>query len=417
MNAAMLILIYCANYSKFDSSLLSLKLFLISLNKLIKFAVGYKNSSQTKIPNRRMSTKKILFAAAIAVFVIACEDNKDTTPTNTNFDRGQMLKFYAESMIIPSYDVLNTQIADFSTKVEAFVTTPNLGNLQTARDAYKEVMLAYQHITVFDFGASEDDLGFILSDVINVFPVSVSKIENSISGANFVFNDFNRDARGLQAIDYLLYSEPTAEAVVAKFADVNRGKYLSALVNQIKTLTEQAGNDWKNTKNDFSSNTSTSSGSSVAEFYNSFVYTFEKIKNFKLGLPMGKRPGQTQTEAARAECYYSGLSIELAKENMLVVENTWFGRTRNSTTGISFRDYILSVSGGEGLVNETQLQFKVINDKFSKVPNDRIESVLANNFTALDEAFLEISKMTRHLKSEMSSLLGISITYSSGDGD
>jgi hypothetical protein len=35
----------------------------------------------------------------------------------------------------------------------------------------------------------------------------------------------------------------------------------------------------------------------------------------------------------------------------------------------------------------------------------------------LEQIFLEMTKHTRFIKSEMSSLLGISITYASGDGD
>jgi hypothetical protein len=46
-----------------------------------------------------------------------------------------------------------------------------------------------------------------------------------------------------------------------------------------------------------------------------------------------------------------------------------------------------------------------------------MSELIRSNPQALVALHTEMQKLTRFIKSEMSSLLGISITYSSGDGD
>jgi predicted lipoprotein len=70
------------------------------------------------------------------------------------------------------------------------------------------------------------------------------------------------------------------------------------------------------------------------------------------------------------------------------------------------------------LIQDTELQWQAIELALANLnPNQSLQNMINAQSSALDQLFLEITKHTRFLKSEMSSLLGISITFSSSDGD
>ncbi|NJK83252.1 MAG: hypothetical protein HC912_04980, partial [Saprospiraceae bacterium] len=86
--------------------------------------------------------------------------------------------------------------------------------------------------------------------------------------------------------------------------------------------------------------------------------------------------------------------------------------------GIGWKEYLQSVTGGEELIARTEAQMAIINDMLNKLPTDQtLEQQLTTNFAVLADLHNELQKHTRNYKSDMSSLLGITITFSSGDGD
>jgi hypothetical protein len=70
------------------------------------------------------------------------------------------------------------------------------------------------------------------------------------------------------------------------------------------------------------------------------------------------------------------------------------------------------------LAQDTELQWNVIGTSLSTINAQvPLHTLIVGQSPQLEQIFLEMTKHTRFIKSEMSSLLGISITYASGDGD
>jgi len=172
----------------------------------------------------------------------------------------------------------------------------------------------------------------------------------------------------------------------------------------------------------FINNDGAQAGSSISDLYNAFVFHFEVMKNYNLGLPMGKRAGQVNSEPSKVEGYYSSYSTALLKAKYSALRHLWFGYARLSlATSLSangFKDYILSVENGPRLAQDTELQWNVIGTSLSTIDAQvPLHLFIIGQSPQLEQIFLEMTKHTRFIKSEMSSLLGISITYASGDGD
>lgn len=363
---------------------------------------------------------KILFTLTLIALLYSCDSdsNSDNAP---GFDRQAMLDHYAENIITPAYANLQAAITALKANIDAFADTPTEENLVFAQSGWKQAYAAWQSANAFNFGpAGEQGTRKGLIEEIGTFPAATGKIETAIAAGDHSLNNFDRDARGFLALEYLLFGEnKTATEVAGEFqASPARQAHVRAIVDHLKTRVDEVVNGWNTYQSEFIGDNGTSAGSSVSSLYNEFVRSFESAKNFKVGLPAGKRPGQTQPEPQLVEAYYSGESLQMLKLHLQAIENIHYGRGLNGATGSGFRDYLASVAGGSELIALTEAQWAKVEDALNAVPTDQPFSVLvANEHPAVDALHTELQKHTRFFKSDMSSLLGIAITFSSGDGD
>ncbi len=363
--------------------------------------------------------RKVLLIAVCSLLFSACK--KNNSEPSERFDRAKMLENYAQNLIKPAYQDLQNQVNTLKTASDAFIANTNLQNLQTLQSAWENAYISWQYANAYNFGpAGEQGIRKGLIEEIGTFPVSESKIENAITNNNANFNDFNRDARGFLALEYLIFHlSNDNNAILANFSSANRKNFLSGVVNHIKTRVDEVVAAWNGSYfNEFISNVGTDVGSSTSQLYNEFVKSFESIKNFKAGLPLGRRPGQTQAEPTRVEAYYSGKTRQMIGEHLKAIENIYYGKAKDGSDGIGLKEYLENVEGGGNLIASTENQWVVVKNTFNAVPQTpRISEQILSSPTAFDNLHTELQRHTRFFKSDMSSLLGIAITFSSGDGD
>ena len=85
---------------------------------------------------------------------------------------------------------------------------------------------------------------------------------------------------------------------------------------------------------------------------------------------------------------------------------------------VGFKEYLDAVEGGKALITSTEQQIFAIKKALSDIPtNQTFSQLIESNDPSIFELQVESQKMVRFFKSDLSSLLGIAITFSSGDGD
>lgn len=368
----------------------------------------------------RLNQSILLISICALTALVACNKKSEDELIDT-FDRQAMLANYADQLIKPSYKALQTKTNTLQSAATNFNSAINQANLDALQAAWTEAYTAFQSANAYNFGpAGESGTRKGLIEEVGTFPITASSVETAITNNTFNFNDFNRDMRGFLAVEYLIFDLSSDDAaILSAFADANRKAYLVGCVNNIKDRIDAVVNEWDgNYSGTFVSNAGTDVGSSTSLLYNEFVKSFEALKNFKLGLPLGLRPGQVETEAARVEAYYSGQSLAMLTEHFNSIERIWYGKSLDGTQGIGFKAYLESVEGGPALIASTEDQLSIIRQKLELVPSSPALSVqIESSAQALTDLHTEVQKHTRYFKSDMSSILGISITFSSGDGD
>lgn len=358
-----------------------------------------------------------IFAALIGGMLLFSCTEKSSTGNGDAFDRALLLEQVANKQILPAFSQFHAAVSELAVLAETFCNQPDANTLTAVQEKWKQAYLKFQGIRSFNFGAGEKPLIGDIAENLGTWPVDTAVIESRIVQADYVMTDFRRDSRGLYAMEYLLFSPD----VLARFQGsgaIERIAMLRALSNDALNWSAEIDAAWKAQAPQFIAETSKSAGAPTSELYNYFLQSYELIKNYKIGLPAGFLVGQTQAEPEKVEAYYSGLSVIGIKSHLHNIEQTWYGNDQNGNPGIGFDDYLEIVEGGAALREATIEQWKAIHAVLDPIDdNTSFSDIILSNPALAESLFTETQKMTRFLKSDLSSLLGIAITYSSGDGD
>jgi len=363
---------------------------------------------------------------------IACGSDDTVRPVDT-FDRATLLESQLQKIILPRLSKSKESVDKLKNDVDAFIQNPTIGNLQIAKQQWVIAYKDWITISFLDFGPGEGTFGTITEN-IGTFPVRIQNgtspagttlkgIETLIEERDYSINNFFRDTRGFLGLEYLLFAD-NESVIISKFTTTSnfetRKLYTSAVINDIQNRINELNIAWNGSyKSTFLASKGTDVGSSTSLLYNSFLKHFEQLKNFKVGVPSGLRAGQTKVEPEKVEGYYSGLSTEFAKIHFESIKALYRGYDIDSTNAIGFTNYLRSISGGEALILSTQTQMNSIDTVLVQLSANALplSQKIQSQDPLISSLFTELSKLTRFIKSDMSSLMGISITFSSGDGD
>ena len=357
----------------------------------------------------------LLICLSLVLGMGACGDDDNSTE-DPGFDRSTLLESLANGLIIPNFEALQSSINALSTATTAFNDNTTESNLTALRSAWQQVATDFQHCSAFGFGPGNLPLGSFAT-VLGVFPVNEQGVEANIVNPNFNLPaSFDRDIRGVYAVEYLIYGNNLTDANLIAAFDQNRKDHLVLLVGELKTTVDGIVTAWNGTyQQEFIADDGTASGSSISLLYNEFVKDYENLKNFKIELPAGLTAGQPDSDPSIVEAFYSGISRDLIVQHFQSARNIWAGQSKSGQNLVGFQEYLQTVTGGTDLINTTLSAIATIDNAIAALPQGR----LSDNVDAAELATLRdaLQNNTANFKSSMSSLLGISITFNSGDGD
>lgn len=369
--------------------------------------------------------KKSILILFSTFFILSCGSDDSSPDTSSDgFDRALILTNWADNIIIPVYEDLNTKLEELVNQKELFNANPNPTQLQNLRTAWKDAYLVWQHAEMFNVGMAES-INYVFQ--MNVYPTNVQDIQANILSRDYDLSSVNNnDAVGFPAVDYMLYGLADTDAEILNWyttsAEAEAYKmYLSDLTTRMKSLTQTVLDDWKNGYRDnFVESTDNTATGAINIMANDFIFYYEKgFRANKFGIPAGNFSPNPLPD--RVEAYYKeDFSKTLALEALLAIEHFFNGIAYNTRIDSdSFDDYlgyVNTISSGEDLNVLINDQFEESRSKINML-NDSFVQQIENNNVAMTEAFDAIQMGVVLLKVDMLQALDISVDFVDADGD
>jgi len=372
--------------------------------------------------------KNIFYLFAIITLGFSCSDN-DQGSTSDGYNRGALLSNVVNNIIIPAHQNFDNELGVFESSLNSFKQDISIENLVQLQSQFVETYKAWQYIEMFNIGYAEE---IFYASKMNIYPANVSRISNNINSENVdLDNNSNQfSAQGFPAIDYLLFGLAETNEQTLDLFSLNQGNnptfdYLNLLVDKMVVNTDAVVEYWQTEKEDFINSTSNSSTSSLNMLANDFVYFYEKgFRANKIGIPAGVWSG---TLPQNVEAYYkSDISKLLALEALQACHDFFngvhFGDSQIDGEGLyEYLAYLDDTNYSDssmfiGLQDNILDSFQNSRDKLNLLNNDFALQVQQDNMKML-EAYDAIQQGVVRLKTNMLSILGISVDYYDADGD
>ena len=379
-----------------------------------------------------MQNFRILFFTLLIIAITnpACKEREDDDGNGQitctgDFDLESMYLNIADNIIIPSYRDLQESIRALEESHYVFADEPTVSKLQTVRENFKQAYLDWQTVAQYDFGPAET---FFLKNVINNFPLNVeeTRIFSTLEAGTAYVSDPNSFSSGLPAMDYFLYGvAETDDEIVTFYASSGDGvdmlNYIGALIQDMRVKAQSTLNEWTNNyKQEFISNTGTAAGSSLSLLLNGFNKQYEIIKREKLGIPSGVLTLEIPNPE-KAEGFYSDLSFPLTIKALQASLDLYKGKQNNGSDNVGFEELLKFINAQKDNSNLDD----IIQQQFSTAISTLQELESQGTMTELIEldqpsvvmAYNEVTKQLVNIKTDMPSILCVSITYIDNPSD
>lgn len=153
-------------------------------------------------------------------------------------------------------------------------------------------------------------------------------------------------------------------------------------------------------------------GSSLSLLANAYIQDFDvNLQNYKIGIPIGMY-GSTvlPISPTKVEGYYSALSVQLLVAQVQAYQKIYLGGLNVKVAAAK------TLNNGIPLDQAIQNEMTTLLASIQALP-DPLSTGIQNNAPTITAAYTEIRKTTVLLKVDMSSALGIKISFQDDDGD
>lgn len=342
-----------------------------------------------------------------ALTLVGCKD-KDNSE-DPKFDRGPIMSNIADNCIIPNQLNLQAILVDLSDSWDAFEADPSAVNLDAVRSNYFYCAEHYQGLKMIDFGPAMDN-GFNMA--FGIFPTDTTQIDaNIVSGTYDLESADNKNAQGLDALDYLLFRN---NALTVLQNSSNARAYVGDLIEKLTAKMNEVVTGWNTYRSTFVSGTGSSQTSAFSYLVNAFVKDYEITKSTKLGIPLGKA-SLNIPKPLEFEAKWSGHNKILLQASVRALSDLYHGIGTATGDGQGFDDYLAAI-GRTDIKSSIDNQFEYLKTEIGTW-NDNLQERLNTDRPSLDSYYNYMSALVVNLKTDMPSAFGVVITYQDNDGD
>lgn len=366
------------------------------------------------------------------------------TTTNSELREAVLLNV-GSAVIVAQQEDFARKAAALTVAIEAWQGDKTAPSRAAAQDAWKEAMLAWQRIEVYQLGPAgimgQVAGGENIRDAIYSWPISSAcRVDQEIVAEDYAdavtfFAEERVNVRGLDAMERLLFDESYENACSAvseinssgswdalgeEGIDANRAAYALALAKDVQTRADSLVDHWSPDGKDFlgefskagdGSSTYASSQEALNALSDALFYIEKETKDMKLAIPAGVSGCEQDTCPEDRE----SLDADFSKEQMIANLEAF----RDAFTGLEaegFDDLLISI-GAEQLSAD---MLKLTDETIAALEAwpGTLEEQLENDPQSVVDAYTKASELGTLLKTQFVSTLDLEIPQrAEGDND
>ena len=339
--------------------------------------------------------------------------------SDSSYNMEKLLTNLTWNYILPAYANFSESVSSLETASLTFLSEASEANLASYQSAWENCLLSWQEVAFLEYGAAED---LYLRAQTNIYPADTEQIHQNIQNGGYDLTSVhNLDAKGIQALDYLLFSKSDPQEAVVFLSNKSVSDYMTNVIIDLKSNIKYVEDNWSGYASDFIADSkSDGSDGSIHLVVTKLIKHYESyIRTGKLGIPSGifNSPSK-QPLPDHVEAFYAQKSLAALTRSMESFEQYFNGVSYlNGTNGEGLDDYLdflCARKDGELLSEVIQNQISKIKDalRILKVPLSK--EVTANN-EQVNKTYQELQKLVILLKIDMTYATQIWIEYFESD--
>jgi len=324
--------------------------------------------------------------------------------------RAAVLRALVEQVVVPNTAAVAEDSRRLQSQIARLGAEPTLATLRAAREQWQRALLSWKRADVFRSGPIMDT-NVLLRTMF--WPVRIAAIEALLHGSDEIddarIDTMGVDRRGLFALEYLLYSPASDELIVAGFsgpAGERRARLARSLAGNISFHAAGVARLLGDGKK-YADELAEGAQDSISRVVGHLVHGVENGAANRLtrvaSLAKSGRLKATEVEGSSAR-----MSQQIVLTYLQGAEQLYIGVQR----GVSQLVTALSPALDLALRSAFSRSITAVSDL--GLP---LEEVAQRDVGALDAAVDALRKLERALKTELTSTLGVTLTFSSVDGD
>jgi putative iron-regulated protein len=347
--------------------------------------------------------------AATLLSNVGCSDSSG--PSNLGFDDRQILVDYADKVVVPTYQALNSRAAALKSAITTLRGAPTQANLDAAKAAWVATRVPWEQSEAHLFGPVAGN-GY--DPAMDSWPLAQNDLDavlasNSSLTASFV-KGLPEAQKGFHTIEYLLWgadSKKPASALTARELE-----YLDALGGDLATVTTELATSWTvgiggaaayrdvfATAGEGSA-AYPSQQAAAEEILGGMIAIADEVANGKIAEPFAKR------DPLLVESQFSFNSLLDFADNIRGIKNAYLGGSAVAgTTGRGIQQFFVGVDPALDVKFIAQVDEAVASIALIPAPF-RTAITTPSAAAVIESAQQKISAVKTTLESEMMPLLG-----------
>jgi predicted lipoprotein len=347
----------------------------------------------------------------------------------TEFSRPAMLRDLGAKVLIPGLQDLQRRSLDLAQAAQVLESEPTVAHVDQTQAAWRETCLAWKRVQWVQFGIVKDTAYWSALFYKGVYPQSIEGVIRSSRpmDAGYV-EEMGAGAKGLYGLEYLLFDLPqgvtawvgpdgkptkvgtprhSAKALLAGPDGARRRSYVRELARDFSIQLKAAVQVVE--AKDFLAGYAKEAQKNVDLAANGMLNELESGVVNVLRLYVDQFANRAlrydQIEGAA-----SALSVRVLSEDLAGLEKLYRG-----ADGLGFDDYVKQVN--PGLAGRLEERFKAAKAALAEFKDLPVDQALMKHYAAMERAYEQLRELEIQFKLDLMSSLGITLLFSSTDGD